>query len=300
MSDIFNSDLVADVANRRVVLFLGAGVSASAKTDSGDNFKDWKGVLEKASQSIGDEGKRALVQSYVKKGDFLLASELIKKANPTAWGELLRREFSKTAQPSDLHRAIFSLKQRIIITTNFDKLLETFYQPLTGDAYYPNVKCKVDGGVFSMLRDDESYIIKLHGTADDEDSIIFDKSSYGASAYGNPAYADLLNVLLLTHTFLFIGFSMEDPAISFVVETFARKYPKMRPHYIFLGEELDNDVADIWKSLRKLYVMSYDSSNNHGQLVDYIRQLSDLAVQKRKELFVEVPKGVEVFSEGDA
>lgn len=44
MTGTFNSDLVDDLARQKVILFLGAGVSASATTRSGTRMKGWGGI----------------------------------------------------------------------------------------------------------------------------------------------------------------------------------------------------------------------------------------------------------------
>jgi hypothetical protein len=42
---MFNTDLVDDLAGEKVVLFLGAGVSASAATASGGKIAGWEAFL---------------------------------------------------------------------------------------------------------------------------------------------------------------------------------------------------------------------------------------------------------------
>lgn len=291
MAITFNSDLISDLANRRVVLFLGAGVSASAIKKDGGRFKGWVDVLNAAAEKLkGKQNKdrRKLIERYIKEGDYLLACELLRMNLGSEWSKILSQEFSGVAEPSELHKAIFSLNQRIIITTNFDKLIESFHDKLTKSSYYPTVKSKIDDTVFKMFRENNDYIIKLHGTVDEEGEVIFDKSSYSNNAFGNPFYSELLNVLLLTHTFVFIGFSMDDPAVSAVVELYANKYQSVRPHYIFVSGEVDPQIADIWKRLRKMYVIPYDPKDGHKELVDSLKSLSKQVNMARKEMLSEL------------
>ena len=119
----FNADLVNDIANRRVVVFVGAGASKWAKTNDEQGFKDWFGFLEYASKSASPKIQK-LVKERLEAKDFLIASELLKTSLAERWTGILEAEYQKAAETSRLHKAIISLNQRIIVTTNFDKLIE--------------------------------------------------------------------------------------------------------------------------------------------------------------------------------
>lgn len=47
---IYNEDLINDLAQQKVVLFLGAGVSSSVNLDADNRFKGWPTFLEDASK----------------------------------------------------------------------------------------------------------------------------------------------------------------------------------------------------------------------------------------------------------
>lgn len=285
----FNQDLVDDVARRRLVLFLGSGVSASANTRSGEKIKNWEGFLRHTANTIPEEEAKSLALALIERNELLLACEVIKrKSDPSRWSDILYDEFAKIGEPSALHRAIMSLKQRIVITTNFDKLVENAWVNLEANATrFPSVVTRLDSDVFRLLRDDRSYIIKLHGSIDDENSIIFTKTDYLERAYGNWAYSTFMHMMLLTHTFLFIGFSMNDPAVSYLIESYAQKYPHLRPHYTFQPTPIHPELIDISKRLRKLYIIPYDPSNDHEQLPLHIRALAQSADSRRREMLAQ-------------
>lgn len=94
-------------------------------------------------------------------------------------------------------------------------------------------------------------------------------------------------MLLLNYTFLFVGFSMEDPAICSLMEMYALRYKKARPHYLFSGEGTPENILEINRNLRKLKIIEYDSSNNHEKLPDVISSLSIAARNKKKEILVD-------------
>ncbi|WP_157903305.1 SIR2 family protein [Cupriavidus malaysiensis] len=282
---IFNNDLLRDLAEQRVVLFLGAGVSASSAIDGSPAFKGWPEFLKDAAKSR-QEHLRDQVIDLVKSKDYLLACQLLQDDYEDEWQELITEEYGKAAEPSRLHKSLISLKQRLLITTNFDKLLETAWAQCvpTGNRSF-KVISQIEESVFRCLKDhDTPYLIKLHGSVDNTSSLIFSRSEYIRLAFGNNRYATFLDAILLNYTILFVGFSMDDPAISSLMEMYALNYPGARPHYIFAPEGGRENIAEINKKLRKLSMIKYDASENHTKLPVLIDQLARSANEKRREI----------------
>ena len=278
----FNADLVSDIARRKVVVFVGAGASRWAKPHSGNSFKDWPEFLKYASEGIPKKAKKMVLDRVAAK-DYLIASELLKSTLSDKWPAILASEFQQAADTSALHKAIVSLGQRVIVTTNFDKLLENAWNE-TKITRYPRVISKIDQHALKLFRDDETYLIKIHGSIDDPESIVFDKTSYQRAAFSNRFYQDLINTLLLTHTFLFIGFSMDDPAVSLLVESHAYRYSETRPHYAFFSGKPQPEIDSLSKSIRRLFILRYSEDNLHAELAEQISALAMAGNQRRKEL----------------
>ena len=281
----FNADLLDDVVKRKVVLFVGAGASMWAKPRGGGSFKSWSEFLNLACSKVSVSKTRRLIASCIEKGDYLIASELLKNELSEKWYPILSAEFQQAADISRLHRALIALDQRIIVTTNFDKLIETAWAEVT-QGRYPNVIHKVDQKAFRLFRDDDPYLIKLHGSIDDPETIVFDKTSYQRAAFANQFYRELIGTLLLTHTFIFVGFSMDDPAISLVVESHAYRYSDTRPHYIFTSGIPNRPIDELSKSLRRLFVLRYSEKNHHEALAEALEALGHEARERRRLLFV--------------
>lgn len=279
---IFNADLVTDIASRKVVVFVGAGASKWAKPSGGNSFKDWSSFLEEASKNAPLK-IRKLVKERLKAKDYLIASELLKIALAEKWGAILESEFQQAAETSRLHQAIISLNQRIILTTNFDKLIENAWNGPKINRY-PKVISKIDQQAFKLFRDNEAYLIKIHGSIDESENIVFDKTSFQRAAFSNRFYQDLIGTLLLTHTFLFIGFSMDDPAVSLLVESHAYRYSDTRPHYAFISGKAQPEIDNLSRCIRKLFVLRYPSENNHLALAEQIENLAELGAKRRKEI----------------
>lgn len=282
----FNPDLINDLAKRRVVLFIGAGVSKWAKPRGGGSFKDWPGFLAHATSKVTDAKLKRLIQKRINARDYLIASELLKLELQDSWPTELTQEFQQAAEISRLHKAIVALDQRIVVTTNFDKLLENAWNEHASQQY-PQVISDIDSRAFRMFRDDQTYLVKLHGTVDYPERIVFDKTSYQNSAFANRFYSELLGTLLLTHTFIFIGFSMDDPAVAMVVENHAHRFPDTRPHYVFLPGPAVDPLDELSKRLRKLFVVRYSPKNNHLALAEKVEALASEMANRRVQLLAE-------------
>lgn len=278
-----NADLVNDLAKQRVVLFLGSGVSASASTNAGKKIKQWEAFLRFCAGEVEDVDAKALAIRLISDKDFLLACEVLRRRLDAKWGELLHDEFAQIATPSALHHALVALDQRIVVTTNFDKLLESAFDQ-SGSTHHPQVISRLSADAFKMLRDDRRYLVKLHGSIDDPDSFIFTKAEYIERAFESAVYGDFIRTLLATHTFVFVGFSMSDPAVSSLVEQYAYRYPGGRPHYVLQAGPLSLDIIETNKRLRKLYAIEYDPANDHAALVELVHEMVAKMKSRRAEL----------------
>ena len=285
----FNLDLINDIAQGNVVLFLGSGVSSSAETASGRKIKGWDQFLRFVSEKL-DKNHKEIMEERLDQKDYLIACEIAKMhIDINDWQNLLYDEFLQKAEPSALHKAIVQLDQRVIITTNFDKLIENTFPLIDIETReYPIVKFGIDRDAFKMLRDRRKYIFKLHGSIDDPENIIFSKSDYASKAFSNWIYSDFIKLTLLTYTVLFIGFSMEDPAISLLIEQYVQSFPNTRPHYIILRGPINQSIEQISKNLRKLQIITYANADGHEALPALLDELHSAAQTRRKEILAEM------------
>lgn len=282
----FNADLVDDIARRKAVLFVGAGASKWAKPHAGGSFKGWSDFLTHACTRLTDRKTIKTIKECIKNKDYLIASELLRSSLDDRWTTLLGEEFQQAADVSRLHQVLISLNQRIVVTTNFDKLIENAWSD-SKPKRYPHVVSEVSHEAFRLFRNEDPYVIKIHGTIDSPESVIFDKSSYQRSAFSNLFYKELIGTLLLTHTFVFVGFSMDDPAVTWVIESHAYRFSDTRPHYIFVSGRQNEQLDSLSRSLRKLFVLRYSDRNNHAELADQIEELARQAQARRRQILAE-------------
>jgi hypothetical protein len=126
------------------------------------------------------------------------------------------------------HEAIPRLPIRTIVTTNWDNLLEKQFEEerITCDVIWKDQQV----GATTHRRK----ILKVHGTLEDIDSIIFSEDDYFRFANSSSIYKQYLGTLLATSTVLFVGYSYSDFDFRLMFHSIRQQLNIMaRKSYIF-------------------------------------------------------------------
>lgn len=142
---------------------------------------------------------------------------------------------------------------------------------LQGERHF-KILAGLNNDVFKVLKDhDASYVIEIHGSIVDFSKVVFSRTQYIKLSFGNDSYSSFIESLLLNYTFLYVGFSMDDPAILSLTEMYALRYSNARPHYILTPDNLPENILKVNRDLRKLIVIPYSPDNKHAELPVIIR-----------------------------
>ena len=121
-------ELIDDIAKRNSVLYLGSGISAASKNDSGKSPATWRKFLEDILDARQEKLKTChdTIKQLLDRGNYLTACEIIvRHLGERDFGELAADEFRRPGyRPNELHKIIFSLDSRLVITPNIDKIYE--------------------------------------------------------------------------------------------------------------------------------------------------------------------------------
>lgn len=250
--------LVGEVARRRCVLFLGAGVSASALAGTGARPKDWGQFLTDACSLVRDGDKAEKIRRLVEERRYLLALQAINQESDAGdYQQFLGREFNNPGfLPSDLHRTILAIDSRIVITTNFDKIYERLCLSDGSEGY--KVLPYYSDSLGDELRSDTRLIVKAHGTIDDVQKMVFTKSEYHAAKKKHPEFYSMLRAIFLTHTAIFIGCSLDDPDLLLTLEDVRITASGTRPHYVLVKEGANSswELRD-WQESYNIKALEY-------------------------------------------
>lgn len=280
--------LVEAIARRKSVLFLGSGISANSCNEDGKHPLTWeaflKDILIKRAAKLADQ--KDVIEQMLKINDYLTACEImVETLGDNDFGELAANEFRRPGyKPSDIHAAVYRLDSRLVLTPNIDKIYEQYamnesHSTVVAKSYY-------EEDIAKYLRTDDFLIIRVHGYVDDVSKIIFTHKQYSEARCKYASFYRILDALMLTHTFIFLGCGISDPDIQLILENMNFLYPGCLPHYFVAPK--DTYSREIEQSLlhnRNLELLTYvNSDGTHQQLLSELKELILKVEEKRQEI----------------
>ena len=220
------------------------------------------------------------LRALLDKHKHLMVAEHLKTRTPRDfYYSFIQSQFqSQNAAPAEVHRLLVDLNPRMIITTNYDRLIEDAFAACKSKAMtvlqYSNSTV-----VQRRIQEDTSsaapFLFKIHGDIDDPDGIILSETDYRRLIFSEPGYRTLLASLFIHYTVLFIGFSFSDEELSLTLAEL-RWFLKSASHpdYILLP---DSDCTSVERSRFRddygLEVITYPKSENHMAVRDFMLEL---------------------------
>lgn len=265
------SELVKDIARRRSVIVLGAGISAGCQNSVGRKPKTWSDFLKHAANSIHPNQH---IMKLINRQDYLTACEVIKtKLGRGPFDTLAMDEFLTPGYiNSKMHEEVFKLDSGIVASPNFDKIYETYANSQTNGTI--RIKHQYDNDVAEAVRRNNRLVLKIHGTTDTPGQMIFTRKEYAEARQKYRSFYSVLEALALTHTFLFLGCGVNDPDIRLLLEDNYFRHPMGRPHIWVLPKgSIHGDVINVIETTMNLKVLLYSKSNNHKELLDSVEDM---------------------------
>lgn len=280
--------LIDAIARRRCVIFLGSGISANAKNNDGKKPPTWAEFLNIVliKEKIKLRDVQELLKKLIDNADFLMACEvIINTIGERVFAEIVADEFRRPGYKySDVHRLIFGLDSRIVVTPNIDKIYEQYAVNESNSTIV--VKSYYDNDIAKYIRSKDYLLIREHGYVDDANKMIFTQKQYNVARCQYRTFYDLMDALILTHTFIFLGCGINDPDIKLVLENSNFSHCGCNPHY-FVTEKggFELEIANVLCSNRNLEFLEYDNSDGtHGRLIENLKELNEIVDDERKTI----------------
>lgn len=269
-------------ARGALVPFVGAGVSmASANLPSWpqlvDNWIDYlrvnKGALNLTSKEIKN---LTALRKVGTPGAFEPLRTCILRS-PHHYAYFLNAQFGRpTVSDPQLLRSLASLGAKLIVTTNYDHLLDALVSP---DALKPTWKEPTE--MLRVLRS-RNGVIHLHGRYDDPDSVVLTPTEYAGLPFQS-APTRVASSLFDSAILLFIGTSLDgvtDPHLGKILAEFkilaAKSSTVSQPHFILLREPLDSSDE---VEFRELGIQPVVYGNSFSDLPGFLEKASQSTVQ---------------------
>lgn len=177
------------------------------------------------------------------------------------------------ARPSVVHTTLAALPFRVVLTTNFDKLMERAFEdaakaPQT--AYYERYGDRREPEKPTLH---EPLVYKLHGTIDELDSMVVTENDIVEFAacvmFGDPPLPEVIKGLFADDSLLFIGYGLKDWNVRVMLRAFREKRRpgkrstasfavQRRPAGDGLGQEWERTVL-FWKEAEGLRCYDMDA-----------------------------------------
>lgn len=197
--------LVASVANRSAVLFLGAGASLQAGLPSAAAFVE---AMIDRIQTI-DPNYRL---GYSGTAFNAVASDFESLLSAESLRELAQHLINSESlgAPTDAHRAAGRLFD-VVITTNYDLLFERAAEGRKIDVVAGEGDLSIDSGAIQL--------VKLHGSISEPKGLVFTESDLASFEKDRPRLLSSVQALLRRRPIVTVGSSLRDPSIIRLFES---------------------------------------------------------------------------------
>lgn len=260
-----NEELKKAIKEKNVILFIGAGVSATLKLPT------WSELVSHIASEIGYD--QELYKQY---GDSLQLAEyyVISKGRIGDLRSWMDRNWiidKARIKASKVYEAIVGLDCPLIYTTNYDRCLETAY-----DVYKKKYKRIVGVDDLVGLNADTTQIIKFHGDTVSDDSIVLTESSYFDRLDFESPLDIKLRSDMLGKSILFLGYSLTDINIRLLIYKLDKLWKnsnvEKRPlSYIFLPSP--NPIQEKILEQRGIKAIVGDGLNKEESLERFLQNL---------------------------
>ncbi|NVM64491.1 hypothetical protein FHW88_002780 [Mucilaginibacter sp. SG538B] len=284
---VWDDYLIRELALRKCIIVIGSGISKNSSNAAGKRPMTWVEFLDFANSKITKTSVRADVTKLIRSNDYLTACEVIKNTlTRNTFNDFMMDEYHTPGYPpAPIHETIFKLDSKIVVTPNFDRIYDTYASTTSNGTVI--IKRHTDADVASTIRNHKRLIIKMHGTIDDVNEVIFTRSDYANARTRFKNFYTIMDALAITHTFLFLGCGTNDPDIRMMLEDYCYKFSFSREHYFVIPKgQNSRSVNKILESTMNLKMVEYSSDNHHAELHTGLAELLS-KVEAQRDLIVD-------------
>ncbi len=277
----FSNKFVKDILNDNAALFVGAGLSVST------GMVDWKNLL----REIAEE----LKLDVDKENDLIALAQFYRneKGGRGAINQQLILKFTENVVESQNHEIIAQLPIKTIWTTNYDQLIEK-----TIEKYGKTIDVKVTQENLAISIPHRDVVIyKMHGDILQPQNAVITKDDYESYNISRQLFTTTLQGDLVSKTFLFMGFSFEDPNLEYILSRIRILLGEnTRDHYCFFRTIKEKDFPNhdeyIYAQTKlELKIKDLKRYSIQALLIDEYSEITDtlkyiLTKLKRKNIFI--------------
>lgn len=245
-------DLKKDCQRGGLIPFVGAGLSAFC------GYLGWSEVLERLAKFVYDNDTKAKILKKIKDGELLPAAQEIYDNYPRMSKELQKIiDYNKIKSchlsvlyASAAYTLPYLFKKGIVMTTNFDRVLEEVYDRC--HAKFEKIVSPHESDILAQVRQSSPHcLFKLHGDIGPEihdiGKLVFTQTQYDTAYDSNGELMQELSQWFQNKRLLFLGCSLLQDRTMEVLQQVMTKNPGL-DHYAILA----CSPEDIGKRSREL------------------------------------------------
>ena len=221
----FEKEYIHAIQQGTAAIFAGAGLGKSA------GYADWKNLLRSIANQIDLD--------VDKETDLIEVAQFYKNERGSRGNinSKILNEFSKEPANTKVAALLASIPIDTYWTTNYDSLLEDELRKANRTV----TTVHTPESLAVSLDNPGAIVYKMHGDYSDPAHCVITKDDYETYDRTRHAFSTALQGHLLTKTFLFVGFSFDDPNLKYIFSRMrALMGEHIRTHYCFFEEERRN------------------------------------------------------------
>ncbi|ELP8743454.1 SIR2 family protein, partial [Staphylococcus pseudintermedius] len=254
----FIKNYLEEIQDGRAAIFAGAGLSVDVGVVS------WKELLREAANEIGID--------VDKEHDLVSVAQYIynQSNSRNKITKLIKAHIQRNGNITENHKILANLPINTIWTTNYDEFIEKSFEEK--NKIYDVKKNTID--LSSEVKNSEATIYKMHGDINRAHDAVLIKDDYEIYDKKNELFTQALKGDLISKTFLFIGFSFDDPNLENILSRVRIMLEgNTRTHFCFFKEVSIKDAGyqNITNEKEKEEAWKYDWNKQYHKIKDLER-----------------------------
>jgi hypothetical protein len=224
--------------------------------------------------------------SLISKDQFLEAAQVIQElAHLQGLGQQFLGTITRAVEgpagdrfeKNELHDSLLDLDPNIIVTTNYDRLVERASR--SGFNVHPYSSRTVG----SDLRLGSPLLLKIHGSVDSPQDMILTRTDFAKIRREGKHALDALQALFFTRTTLFVGYGFADPDLHLLLENAVGPIGGPPGHYWLTDDGIPAHMIRIARDCYGTQPILYQKGQ-YGQVVEAVAALASSATAVRQGL----------------
>ncbi|MCU5430722.1 SIR2 family protein [Bacillus anthracis] len=235
------SQLISKVRKKEVILWAGAGFSMYTNLPTGGQLASK--IISELPEQYHEELKYKALPEVAE--EFVMLNGGTKRE----LFRILKEEIDIEPNTLEVHEKLSEIIQiEKIVTTNYDKLFEKAYK---------NELSVIVNNNQLPLATKRTKLFKVHGDIDQENTMVITTSDYVdffTSSNRNAAVWKNIEALMNEHSFLFVGYSLDDINVKSLFETMVKNVGEFRHQSFFVSPNLPEHKQQYLRSKGIAYI----------------------------------------------